>query len=64
MKGSLRLISIALVVGMLLTFWWTSSYPNNPMDASLYGLFGFVGFVVGSVAEALIRRMTSKQEGS
>jgi len=57
--GGLRLLVLAVVVGLVLTLWWTSTYPNTPMTSELYGLFAFVGFVVGSLFEwifASVRR--------
>jgi hypothetical protein len=39
-----------------MTLAWTWSYPNSPMTTELYGLFAFVGLVVGSSIEWLLGR--------
>jgi hypothetical protein len=58
--GITRLVIIAVVVGLGLSLWWEASYPNTPMDTSLYALFGFVGLVAASAVEALIRFRRSR----
>lgn len=53
---ALLILAIAAVLAVIWVRTWTSAkiHPNEAMEASLFGLLGLVGIVVGTVVALVV----------